>query len=78
MLNLPHTVGANDMRTRVIIEDELLAKAAKLAGNLDRSAVVRKGLEALIKRKSVRGLARLGGTQLALKVAPRQRTATAT
>ena len=36
------------MRTTINIDDELLAKAAKLAGPLDRSAVVREGLKALI------------------------------
>jgi Arc/MetJ family transcription regulator len=61
------------MRTTINIDDELLAKAAKLAGPMDRSAVVHEGLRALIQRESARRLARLGGTQPALKVAPRRR-----
>jgi len=64
------------MRTTINIDDELLAKAAKLAGPLDRSAVVHEGLRALIQRESARRLARLGGTQRALKAAPRRRAAT--
>jgi Arc/MetJ family transcription regulator len=61
------------MRTTINIDDDLLAKAAKLAGPLDRSAVVHEGLRALIERESARRLARLGGTQSALKAAPRRR-----
>ena len=61
------------MRTTINIDEELLAKAAKLAGPLDRSAMVREGLKALIERESARRLARLGGTQAQLKAAPRRR-----
>jgi len=61
------------MRTTITIDDALLAKAAKLAGPLDRSAVVHEGLKALIERESARRLARLGGSQPGLKVAPRRR-----
>jgi Arc/MetJ family transcription regulator len=61
------------MRTTINIDDDLLAKAAKLTGPLDRTAMVHEGLRALIERESARRLARLGGTQPALKVAPRRR-----
>lgn len=61
------------MRTTFNIDDELLAKATKLAGPLDRAAIVHEGLRALIQRESARRLARLGGTQPALKAAPRRR-----
>jgi Arc/MetJ family transcription regulator len=64
------------MRTTINIDDDLFAKASKLAGPLDRSAVVHEGLKALIERESARRLARLGGTQPALKVAPRRRAQT--
>lgn len=64
------------MRTTINIDDDLLAKAIKLAGPLDRSAMVREGLKALIERESARRLARLGGTQPQLKVAPRRRQET--
>jgi Arc/MetJ family transcription regulator len=60
------------MRTTITIDDELLAKATKLAGPMDRTAMVSEGLKALIERESARRLARLGGaTQL--KAAPRRR-----
>jgi Arc/MetJ family transcription regulator len=60
------------MRTTINIDDELLARAGKLAGPLDRSALVREALKALIERESARRLARLGGAQPQLKPAPRR------
>ena len=61
------------MRTTVNIDDELLAKATKLAGPMDRTAILSEGLKALIQRESAKRLARLGGAQPELKVAPRRR-----
>ena len=61
------------MRTTVNIDDELLAKATKLAGPMDRSAMLAEGLRALIERESARRLARLGGSQPKLEAAPRRR-----
>jgi Arc/MetJ family transcription regulator len=61
------------MRTTINIDDDLLAKALKLAGPMDRSALVREGLKALIERESARRLASLGGTQPALAAARRRR-----
>ena len=65
------------MRTTINIDDELLARAAKLTGSLDRSATVHEGLRALIERESARRLARLGGTQRNLKAPPRRRQGSA-
>jgi Arc/MetJ family transcription regulator len=65
------------MRTTVNIDDELLEKATKLAGPMDRTAMVSEGLKALIERESARRLARLGGTQPKLNAAPRRRQGTA-
>lgn len=62
------------MRTTVNIDDDLLAKATRLAGPMDRTAILSEGLKALIERESAKRLARLGGTQPALKAAPRRRT----
>ncbi len=61
------------MRTTVNIDDELLAKASKLTGPMDRTAMLSEGLKALIERESAKRLARLGGTQSKLKAAPRRR-----
>lgn len=62
------------MRTTINIDEELLAKALRLTGPMDRTALLSEGLKALIERESARRLARLGGTQPALKAAPRRRT----
>ena len=61
------------MRTTINIDDDLLAKATKLVGPLDRSAMVREALVALIQRESGKRLARLGGSEPNLKLAPRRR-----
>jgi Arc/MetJ family transcription regulator len=61
------------MRTTINIDEDLLAKAAKLTGSLDRSAMVREGLKALIERESAKRLARLGGSQRGLKAMLRRR-----
>ena len=63
------------MRTTVTLDDELLAKAVKLTGAFDRSAVLREGLKALIERESARRLAKLGGSQPRLRPVPRRRSA---
>ena len=61
------------MRTTINFDEDLLAKAAKLAGPLDRPALVHEALRALIQRESAKRLSRLGGSQPALKAAPRRR-----
>ena len=61
------------MRTTIIIEDDLLAKATKLVGPLGRSAMVREALKALIERESARRLALLGGSQPNLTITRRRR-----
>ena len=47
------------MRTTINLDDQLLAKAARLVGPMDRTAIVHEGLRALIQRESARRLARL-------------------
>ncbi len=66
------------MRTTVTLDDDLLAKATKMMGGLDRSTVLREGLKALIERESAMRLAKLGGTQPQLQPVPRRRAAAAT
>ena len=61
------------MRTTLNIEDNLLDRAAKITGVVEKTALVRLGLEALISRESARRLAALGGTEIKLKVPPRRR-----
>jgi len=61
------------MRTTLHIDDALIDKAVRLTGVTAKTALVRKGLEALIARESARRLAALGGTEKSLRRAPRRR-----
>jgi Arc/MetJ family transcription regulator len=61
------------MRTTLIIEDDLLARASQLTGIKEKTSLVRLGLEALIARESARRLAALGGTEKHLETIPRRR-----
>jgi Arc/MetJ family transcription regulator len=60
------------MRTTLVLDDQLLARARELTGIEEKSALVRVALKALVERESARRLARLGGTEPDLK-APRRR-----
>lgn len=61
------------MRTTVKLDDALLERAHKLSGLVERSALLREALEALIQRESARRLARLGGSEPRLRAPPRRR-----
>ena len=61
------------MRTTIILNDELLAKAQKISRISEKTAVVHAGLEALIARESARRLAELGGIDPKARAAPRRR-----
>jgi len=62
------------MRTTLNIEDTLIERASKLTGVTEKTSLVRLGLEALIALESAKRLAILGGTEKALRAAPRRRT----
>ncbi|WP_297597346.1 type II toxin-antitoxin system VapB family antitoxin [Mycobacterium sp.] len=64
------------MRTTVTIDDDLLAKAAELTGVRENVALLRKGLQTLIRVESARRLAALGGTDAGAAAAPRRRSGT--
>lgn len=64
------------MRTTVTIDDELLAKAAELTGVNENVALLRRGLQTLIRVESARRLAALGGTDPQANAAPRRREPT--
>ena len=61
------------MRTTLNIEDELLNRASQLTGIKEKTALVRRGLEALIALESARRLAALGGTEKKLEPVRRRR-----
>ena len=62
------------MRTTLNIEDDLLAKAQRVSGLKERTALVREGLKALIERESARRLAQLGGTEPQLRPVSRRQS----
>jgi len=64
------------MRTTITLDDETLARAQELTGISNRSALVRAGLEALIKQESARRLAKLGGSEPDLGPISRRRPET--
>ena len=61
------------MRTTLALDDDLLAEAQRLTGTVEKSALVRQALWALIERESARRLARLGGSEPDVEPAPRRR-----
>ena len=60
------------MRTTLALDDDLLAKAQELTGIMEKSALVRAALGALIQRESARRLALLGGSEPQLADVPRR------
>lgn len=62
------------MRTTLNIDDDLIEEAERLTGIQEKTSLVRRGLEALIALESSRRLARLGGTEKAIRPIPRRRS----
>ena len=63
------------MLTTVSLDDQLLAQAQRLCGDLERSALLKEALQALVQRESARRLAALGGSQPDLEPVRRRRNA---
>jgi Arc/MetJ family transcription regulator len=61
------------MRTTLNIDDETLQKASRLTGIKEKTALVQRGLEAIIAMESSRRLAKLGGTERDIQLIPRRR-----
>ncbi|MGA8759619.1 MAG: type II toxin-antitoxin system VapB family antitoxin [Stellaceae bacterium] len=64
------------MRTTVVLDDELLAKAETYTGIHEKSVLIREALKALVEREAARRLARLGGSEPDVGPIPRRRTKT--
>jgi Arc/MetJ family transcription regulator len=62
------------MRTTIILDDDLIAKAEKLTGQTEKTALVREALKALIQRESARRLALLGGSDPEAQYVPRRQS----
>ena len=63
------------MRTTLIRDDDLVARARGVTGVQEKTALVHEGLRALIARESARKLAALGGSEPRLRAVARRRTA---
>jgi Arc/MetJ family transcription regulator len=62
------------MRTTIVLDDELLAKAQALTSLQEKSTLVKEALKALIERESAKRLANLGGSEPQLEAIPRRQT----
>ncbi len=62
------------MRTTIALDDELLKKAQSFTGPMEKTALVREALKALIQRESAKRLALLGGSEPLLDAVPRRRS----
>jgi Arc/MetJ family transcription regulator len=62
------------MRTTIVLDDELLAKAQELTNVQEKSSLVREALKALIERESAKRLASLGGSEPQLTAISRRQT----
>jgi Arc/MetJ family transcription regulator len=61
------------MRTTLALDDDLVRTAQEFTGVVEKTALIREALKALIERESARRLASLGGTMPELKSIPRRR-----
>jgi Arc/MetJ family transcription regulator len=62
------------MRTTIILKDDLVKKASSATGITEKTALIHKGLEALIERAAVERLIKLGGSAPRIKTSPRRRS----
>ncbi len=60
------------MRTTLVLDDALLEKAQSFTGPMEKTALVREALKALIQRESAKRLALLGGSEPLLDTVPRR------
>ncbi|HVA29382.1 MAG TPA: type II toxin-antitoxin system VapB family antitoxin [Candidatus Baltobacteraceae bacterium] len=61
------------VRTALIVDSELIARARALTGIQEKTALVREGLNALIARETARRLHGLGGSDPTVPEVPRRR-----
>jgi Arc/MetJ family transcription regulator len=61
------------MRTTLNIDEKLLSEASRLTGVVEKTSLVRMGLEALVRKEAAKRLAAMGGTDPSALAAPRRR-----
>ena len=62
------------MRTTIVLDDDLLAKAQALTNLQDKSSLVKEALKALVARESAKRLANLGGSEPQLEAIARRKS----
>jgi Arc/MetJ family transcription regulator len=65
--------GKEPMRTTIAFDDDLVRTAQEYTGLVEKSALVREALKALIEREAARRLAALGGASPDMAYIPRRR-----
>ena len=63
------------MRTTIVLDDDLLAKAQALTNLQEKSSLVKEALKALVARESAKRLANLGGSEPLLETITRRKSA---
>jgi Arc/MetJ family transcription regulator len=66
--------GESSLRTTIALDDDLIKAAQEYTGLVEKSALMREALKALIEREAARRLAALGGTSPAMASIPRRRS----
>jgi Arc/MetJ family transcription regulator len=64
----------NRMRTTIALDDNLIRTAQEYTGLMEKSALMREALKALIEREAARRLAELGGASPGMAYIPRRKT----
>ena len=62
------------MRTTIVLDDDLLAKAQALTNLQEKSSLVKEALIALVARESAKRLASLGGSEPLLETITRRKS----
>lgn len=62
------------MRTTIILKEDLLKKASEATGIKEKTALIHRGLEALIRQGAIDRLIKLGGTAARVKATNRRRS----
>jgi Arc/MetJ family transcription regulator len=68
-----HAKELGTVKATIAIDDELFAAAQEYAGVDEKSAVIKKALQAFVEREAGRRLARMGGSAPDAKAPPRRR-----
>jgi len=66
--------GITIIRTTLSLDYDLIEKAQALTGPMEKTALVREALKALIQRESAKRLALLGGSEPLLEYVPRRQS----